>query len=48
MRLGETAPGTYRASIEAAPGSWDVVIEAGRGTDRAFRSESRVVLGAGP
>jgi nitrogen fixation protein FixH len=47
VRLAETAPGTYTASVQAAPGAWDVIIEAGRDGGRSFRSESRVVLGAG-
>jgi nitrogen fixation protein FixH len=43
--LGERAPGTYEGETTGvAAGAWDVEIEAGRASERLFRSRNRIVL----
>jgi len=43
--LGEREAGTYLgAAADVAPGVWDVELEAGRGSQRMFRSKNRVTL----
>jgi nitrogen fixation protein FixH len=44
IAMQQTAPGTFRGSIEADPGQWDLLIEFSRGDERLFRSKSRLVL----
>ncbi|MDJ1158027.1 FixH family protein [Chelatococcus sp. SYSU_G07232] len=44
IALEEEALGMFRGQTSAAPGQWDLVIEAVRGGERSFRSKSRVTL----
>lgn len=42
--MQETAPGVYEGFSEAAPGSWDLRVDILHAAERAFRSESRLML----
>jgi nitrogen fixation protein FixH len=45
LSLQERDRGTYLGeTADVAPGAWDIEIEAGRGSERLFRSRSRVAL----
>lgn len=37
-------PGLYRATGQAQPGQWDVIVEFWKGDERVYRSRSRVTL----
>jgi nitrogen fixation protein FixH len=45
IALGERGPGTYEGEATGvAAGAWDVEIEAGRASERLFRSHNRIVM----
>lgn len=44
LLLTRTAAGTFRGETEAAAGQWELMIDLYRGTERVFRSRSRVTL----
>jgi nitrogen fixation protein FixH len=44
LALSQQAPGLYRATSDAGPGQWDLVIEFARDGVRQFRSRNRIVL----
>lgn len=45
LSLNERESGTYLGdTADVAPGAWDVELEAGRGSERLFRSHNRITL----
>lgn len=44
VALRQTAPGEFRGETDAAPGQWDLLIEAARSGEVLFRSRSRLTL----
>ncbi|MGR7995684.1 MULTISPECIES: FixH family protein [unclassified Xanthobacter] len=44
LELNPVGDGRYRASAEAGPGQWDLIIDFAQGGERLFRSRNRVQL----
>lgn len=44
VELVDLGGGRYRATLDATPGQWDLVVDLSQGDERLFRSKNRVVL----